>query len=273
MIKKLLIYSFMLFVAYKGLSYYTTYSASQKLLTCVDTRKLNDLKASSAPMREKLLVSTKGWRCVKKKQNYLEALFYKIPKEWTDPPLKFVDPPFTEEELGGEVVINTEIKDDLAILQKSFSQSTVNFSKTLHNITSKVGTNIEISNEFLLNIKNLNTLIVNLEMLKFKTSEVSELHQKLIKSFYNTNSDLSVMHKTYQLSTELMDRSDVILALPKPQIVAHKSELLEMHAKLDSYAAKLEIQNNNLQNHTKESDVILDEIDLLARKNGFLNGI
>ena len=273
MVKKLLIYGFMLFVAYQALSYYTAYSTSQKLLTCVDIKKFNDLRASSATMREKLLASTKGWHCVENKQNYLEALFYKIPKEWTDPSLKFVDPPFTEEELSGEVVINTQTKDDLAILQKNFSQSTVNFSKTLYNITSKVGTNAEISNEYLLNIKNLNTLIVNLEMLKFKTSEVSNLHQKLIKSLHSTKSDLSKMHETFHLSTKLMERSEAILSLPKSQIIAHKSELLEMNANLGSYAVKLENENKNLEEHTKESDVIVDEIDLLARKNGFLNGI
>lgn len=241
MTKKILIYGVLIFLAYKGLSYYTGYTTLQKLASCPATQEVLRLKDSSATLREKLLPTTKAFRCAKQQQNFVEALFFKIPEEALNPSREVVDPPFTEEELKEKVVVfDVTVKKDLENFVKIFSIDRMK-SITLQrsNLSIAASENEKIISEFQNKSTALKGLIGHLREFHPESTEVSALKIQLVYLLDQLNLTYIEGLGVYTEASKYMDEGEVLLAKSKSELQLHRDELLRLKSKMNEFELKL----------------------------------
>lgn len=86
MIKKIIIFSLLGFLLYKGTQFYMVYRMANQVSACGDLSVVEDMEKNKTPTPERLKYSAKVWACVKEQQNFVDALFFKIPESWLNPP-------------------------------------------------------------------------------------------------------------------------------------------------------------------------------------------
>lgn len=271
MIKKILIYGVLIFVAYKGLEFYTTYTLAEKVSSCGGQFGLLNGVEKSELTREKFLASAKAWRCVKRDLNFLEALFFKIPDTWINPSRPYVDPPFTAEELADDSVSDKNISEDVKALAKFYEGESDRFNRIrgllVASDKTKLGT-LEISQRYGEVSEELRSIAARLSGFHPKTKQVDELHQTFINSLRRFASDGQEIKLLFISVNRDLEEGDAILALPKSAIAENKSRLLDIRDRLKR--AEMEIQNKleRLKQNEKTAMQTLDGLETLANKHG-----
>lgn len=266
-IKKVLIYGVLIFLAYKGLSYYTGYTTLKKLANCPATQEVLRLKDTSATLREKLLPTTKAFRCAKQKQNFVEALFFKIPEEALNPSREVVDPPFTEVELKEKVVVfDVAVKKDLENFVKIFSIGRVkDITLQRSNVSITASENEKIISEFQNKSAALKELISNLREFRPESTEVASLKTQLAYSLDQLNQTYIEGLRVYTEASKYMAEGEALLAKPKSELQSRRDELLRLKSKMNEFELKFRgVQTKEVQ-ITKDLIQIADEIDSLIR--------
>lgn len=265
MIKKLLIYGLLIFLGYKGLSYYTVYTSSVKLMTCLSRQEIESIKNGAKSQRENLLISTKGWRCVNLKQNFIEKLFFKVPDQWINPSRTFVDPPFTEEELGIEPhAVNVEIKKDLQAFVAILSTDEV---KNITALPADINwAEIEqLKHDYEARSASLKNLIGKLRALKPDSIKVFELKTQfayLLDQLRITNDEEIQL---FTSAAQKMAESDVLLLKPKSEIRIHRAELLNLQSDFNLIVVKLQALQAKEGALAKDLVKTVDEIEHLGQ--------
>lgn len=271
MIKKIVIYAAMAFAAYWGLSFYTTYTIAEKVSNCGGRFGLLEGVKTSELTREKFLASAKAWRCVKQDQNFLEALFFKIPDTWINPPRPYVDPPFTAEELADDFVADQNISEDIRALAKVYEGESSRFNGIMDLLVAsdktKLGTQ-DVSQRYGEVSEELRAIAVRFSSLHPKTRQVDELHQAFINSLNRIASDGQELKLLFISVNRDLEEVDTILALPKSAVAENKSRLLDIRDRLTR--AETEIQNKleGLKQSEKTAMQALDGLEALASKHG-----
>lgn len=88
MIKRIIIYSLLGFVLYKGANYYMWYRFVNNMVGCGDLAVLEEMQKNKPLTPENLEYVATAWACVKEKQNFADAIFFKIPANWLNLPSK-----------------------------------------------------------------------------------------------------------------------------------------------------------------------------------------
>ncbi len=267
MIKKIVIYGLMIFLVYQGLSYYTADATAKKLSSCTNIQKYQQLDKNSVPTREKLLFSAKAWRCVKLKQNFVEAFFFKVPEPWTNPSRQYVDPPFTEEELNEEVtVVDIVVKKDIQNFAKIFPSNVVNdITQQIPNVSLTASESDEVKREVQNKSAILKKLIDNLRDFKPESAEVMVLKTQLAYSLDQLKITYEEGFQVYADASKCMAEVDALLAKPKSELQLHRDDLLKFQSEMNH----VELKFRGIQTREKqiEKDLIkvADEIDSLIR--------
>ena len=271
MIKKMLIYGIVAFAAYKGLSFYTMHTITEKVSNCGGQFGLMQGVEESKLTREKFLLGAKAWRCVKRDQNFLEALFFKIPDTWINPQRPYVDPPFTSEELADDVALDGDIQKDIRALAKSYKSERNGFDQIMKLLTSsdksKLGTK-EIDQRYGRVSEELGLIVDQLSQLHPNTRQVDGLHQEFVSSLKRIASDGQELKLLLTSINRDLEEVDTILALPKNVIAENRSRLLNIQNRLTR--AETEIQNKleTLKWNEKNAMGALDGLEALASKYG-----
>ena len=85
MIKKLIIYSVLVFLTYQGISLYMAYRVMQQVASCGDPAVFDAMEKNNTPTLERLQYAAKGWACVKAQQTVFDAMYFKIQDSWLHP--------------------------------------------------------------------------------------------------------------------------------------------------------------------------------------------
>ena len=81
MIKKIILYSILVFVCYKGAQFYSVYKLRIYMMECDMPQNLCELKAKKASGAEIISTLNKGYQCTHEKQSGLEKYIFPVPKE------------------------------------------------------------------------------------------------------------------------------------------------------------------------------------------------
>lgn len=262
MIKKILIFTFLAFLAYKASTYYFFYTSSKKLASCPSASKAAQAKELAKYTREELLASTKAWRCLKLKQNFAEAYFFKMPDSWLNPSMEYVNPPFTEAELNSEVtLVDGAIKRDLQEFRKIFSDKFV--EDFIANIklakADAPETGYQRINE------SLKVLIPELREFKPESTKFASLKTQLAYSLSQVKQNNTDAINLHNKANFIMGSSEVLLAKSKEEIRQHKQELLRNQSELDTLVFQLENNVRKQEDLGKELLKTSDEIDALYK--------
>lgn len=268
MIKRMLIYAVLIFVSYQGLSYYVAYTTVAKLSSCTDIEKYRLLDKSSVATREKLLFSAKAWRCVKLKQNFIEAFFYKVPESWTNPSRHYVDPSFTEEELKEEVaVVDAIVKNDLKRFVKIFSKDVldeITLQITNIKLTESDKTKSELQNKSVA----LKKLIGNLRDFEPDSTEVMILKTQLAYSLDQLKITYEDGLQIYADASKSIVEADALLSKPKSELQLHRADLLKLKSEMNNFDLKFRALQAREELIAKDLISVADKIDGLIRANG-----
>jgi hypothetical protein len=88
LIKKIIIYSVLGFLIYKGTMFYMTYRTVNQMTACAGPsviEKMEEMKKNKTPELEQAKYGAKIWACVKDQQNFADAMFFKIQESWLNP--------------------------------------------------------------------------------------------------------------------------------------------------------------------------------------------
>lgn len=271
MIKKIVIYAVMAFAAYWGLSFYTTYTTAEKVSNCGGRFGLLEGMKKPELTREKFLASAKAWRCVKQDQNFLEALFFKIPDTWINPPRPYVDPPFTAEELADGFVADQNTSEDIWILAKVYEDESNRFNRIMGLLVAsdktKLGTQ-DVSQRYGEVSEELRAIAVRFSSLHPKTRQVDELHQTFINSLKRIASDGQELKLLFISVSRDLEEVDAILALPKSAVAENKSKLRDLRDRLTRAEAEIQNKLESLKQNEKTAMQALDGLEALASKHG-----
>ncbi len=271
MIKKILIYGIVVFVVYKGLSFYTTYTTAEKALNCGGQFGLLQGVKKPERTREQYLLSAKAWRCVKRDQNIVEALFFKIPDTWINPPRPYVDPPFTPEELADGSGIDRSIQKDLRALAIVYEDESGSLNRIMSLLATsdknKLGTQ-EIGQRYGEVSGELRSIAARFSTAHPSTRQVDEPHQELIGSLNQIASDGQELGSLFVSINKDLEETDSILALPKSEIAENRGKLLEIRDRLTRAEARLHMKLKILEKNRDNALAALDKLEALARKHG-----
>ncbi len=262
MIKKIVVIGLLAFVSYKSLSYYFFYTSSKKLASCPTAGGQAQAKEHAQKTREDLLASTKAWRCLKQKQNFAEAFFFKIHDGWLNPSVEYVNPPFTEAELNSEISsIDEAIKKDLIAFRNIYSEA---FLKDyLANINLAKSDAPEIGYRRIND--SLELMIPKLMEFKPESTKFATLKTQLAYSLSQVQLNNSEVIKLIDEANKKIARGDALLTKPKAEIRLHKQDILDIQKELDTFAFQLESTMRKQEELNKEILKTSDEIDMLYR--------
>jgi hypothetical protein len=266
MIKKILVFGVLAIGLYKGLDYYSAYTVFKKLASCPTATQITKDRSVS---RENLLASTKAWRCVKDQQNFLETLFFKIPDSLVNPSIKYVNPPFTKEELGlnasNENFARDAIlkRDALALVQFITADAINGIALDLSNfkITDSERYKGEVERKSLV----LKQLVGALRDFKPESQKVMYLKTQLAYSF----SQLRLTHEegwqTYVVANKTFVASEALLAIPKHEQKLRRDELVKNTDELDSIELKFQSILAKEKTIINELLRLAEELDMLIK--------
>jgi hypothetical protein len=244
MIKKIIIFSLLAFLSYKGLGYYFVYSSSKKLITCPTVSKVMQLK---------------------EKQNFAEAHFFKIPDAWLNPSIEYVNPPFTEDELNQEVVVIDEaMKRDLLAFRSIFSAEILE-ELELSSPDIKTAKTEEVERHYQRKITILKELISKLREFKPDSIKMTTLKTQMAYSLSLIVQNTSEAIKLTNYTNKQIAKGDSLLSLPKDQLKLHREELIRISSEMDILYAKLQDTIVKDEQYAKEIRKTADEINELAR--------
>jgi hypothetical protein len=194
------------------------------------------LKENAERTREDILASTKGWRCLREKQNFAEAHFFKIPDAWLNPSIEYVNPPFTEDELNQEDAVADEaMKRDLQEFRKIYSEQFV--KNNISNINLATADAPEVGYQRI--NKSLKLQISKLREFKPESTKIASLKTQLAYSLSQLEQSNSESIKLLNESSKIMALSNMLLTKPKEEIRAHKEELLLNQKELNTILYQL----------------------------------
>ncbi len=263
MIKKILIFAFLAFLAYKASTYYFFYTSAKKTTDCPTAKIVIQLEKSAKYTREELLASTKAWRCLKLKQNFAEAYFFKIPDSWLNPSIEYVNPPFTEAELNPEVtLVDGAIKRDLYEFSKIFSKEVLK-EITAESPDVNIAKVEEVESHFQRKMDALKVVVAKLREFRPDSIKITTLKTQLAYSLSQFQQNISEGMKIYAYSNQKIAEGEVLLSMPKEQLKLHREELLSLKFEMDTLSAKIEQAQTREVQLAKELVKIADEIDEL----------
>jgi hypothetical protein len=262
MIKKILISTFLAFVVYKASAYYFSYTSSTKLASCPTASNATQAKERAIKTREDLLASTKAWRCLKQKQNFAEAHFFKIHEGWLNPSIEYVNPPFTEAELNPKVTLTDEaLKRDLiafkAIYSQEFMKQYLANMRLAHSGSPEKG--YQRVND------SLQVLIAKLRDFKPESTKFGTLKTQLAYSLNQVKQNNTDAISLNNKANLIIASSDTLLAKPKEEIRQRKNELLRNQSELDSLVFQLQSNVSKQEELGNELIKTSDEIDVLYK--------
>lgn len=271
MIKKLVIYGVIAFAAYQGASMYTTYSLASKVSTCgARYGMLQDVDRSKLT-RNDFLISAKTWRCVKREQNVLEALFFRVPDGWINPTRPYVDPPFSPEELADGLVIDEDIQKDLQALAKAYEGERARLNKISGLLNASGGGKVDtedIDRRYARTSEEFRLVASKLSELQLRTREVETLHREVVDSMNRIGSSGQELKSLHVSAKEDLAEVESILALPKNAIAEHRVRLFTIRDRLTRTEIRLQ---NVLEAVRKDESLVmagLDALEALSRKHG-----
>ena len=262
MIKKVLIFMFLIFVAYKASTYYFFYTSAKKLANCPTASQAAQAKARTIKTREDLLAGTKAWRCLKLNQNFAEAHFMQIHEGWLNPSIEYVNPPFTAAELNPEVTFADEVmKRDLNAFKSIYSQEF--FKEQLANMNLAHSDAPEKGYQRIND--SLQLLIPKLKDFKPESAKFATLKTQLGYLLNQVQLNNSEALNLFTEANIIITSSDVLLAKPKEEIRQHKKELLKNQSELDQFVHQLKSNVSKQEVLSKDLLKTSDEIDALYK--------
>ena len=269
MIKKLVVYGLLIFLVYQGLSYYTSYTTAMKLKTCTDMQGYESVKLNAKSQRDKLLFSTKAWRCVSQKQTFIEKIMYKLPEQWINPSREYVSPPFTADELAEVVkVVDVVVKKDLANLVNIFSSDVVSeltLKPSNFSMTDSDGEKSE--REIHHKLVALKQLIGSLRDFQPDSTEVMLLKTRLAYSLDQLKMICEDGLQVYVDASKSIVAVDILLSKPKSELQLHRDELLKLKSEMNHFEHKFKGIQAREEQAAKDLIKVADEIDSLIREN------
>jgi len=88
---RLVVLAAVLFVAYKGMTFYSALKFAEHMTECTSTERLCELVERQASGTEIGAAMRETFACIKTEQSWFEPLFFPIDKELSDPPAGSID--------------------------------------------------------------------------------------------------------------------------------------------------------------------------------------
>lgn len=271
MIKKLVIYGVIAFAVYQGASLYTTYTLAEKVSVCGARYGMPQHIEKSALTRKDFLASAKSWRCVKRDQNFLEALFFKVPDTWINPPRPYVDPPFSPEELADDFVVDEEIRKDLQLLANAYEDERGRLMALMDLATENGGGKLDkqaIDRKYGKASEGLRLVAAKFSVLRLQTRPVSALNGDIVASLKQVASDGEEIGSLLISVNSDLEQSESILAMPKSVIADNRVTLLQIRDRLTRAEARVKTMLVTLEQDRDNAMRAIDALDELARKHG-----
>lgn len=271
MIKKLIIYGVIAFAVYQGASLYTTYTLAEKASVCGARYGMPQHMEKSALTRQDFLASAKSWRCVKRDQNILEALFFKVPDTWIYPPKPYVDPPFSPEELADDFVVDEEIRKDLQLLANAYEDEHGRLMRLLDLATESGSRQLDrqvVDRKYGKASEGLRLVAARFSEIRLQTRQVNALNGEIVASLRQIASDGQEIGSLLISVNSDLEQSESILAMPKSTIADKRVELLQIRDRLTRAEARLMTMLVTLEKNRDKAMRAIDALDALARKHG-----
>jgi hypothetical protein len=271
LIKKAVIYGVIAVAVYQGTSLYTTYTLAEKVLVCGARYGMPQHIEKSEVTRHDFLASAKSWRCVKRDQNFLEALFFKVPDTWINPPRPYVDPPFSPEELADDVVVDEGIRKDLQLLANAYEDEHGRLIKLLDLATGSGGSKLDrqaIDRKYGKVTEGLRLVAARFSEVRLQTRQVNELNGEVVASLRQIASDGQEIGSLLISVNSDLEQSASILAMPKSVISENRENLLQIRDRLTRAEARLQTMLVTLEQDRDNATRAIEALDALARKHG-----
>ncbi|MDI1299867.1 hypothetical protein [Methylotenera sp.] len=271
MIKKIIVYGFLIFITYVGLKYYSAYTLAIKLPSCADMQKFKQFDSSekNSIKREDYLLMAKTYRCLETKQNFLEKWYFSFPKEWSNPSRQYVDPPFTEAELNANTTaIDADIKKDGQHLARIFSSDFVSETTQMlpdANFTVSDSEERKISVQH--TIVAVKKLIENLRNFNPDSTEVMILKTRLVYSLDQLKLAYEDGLGLYEKASVSMAEGEALLAKPQSELKLHRDELLRLKYEMNDYELKFRSIQLKVSEIEKDLTQAADELNRLLQVN------
>lgn len=271
MIKKLIIYGVIAFAVYQGASLYTTYTLAEKVSVCGARYGVPQEIDKSKLTRDDFLASAKSWRCVKRDQNFLEALFFKVPDTWTNPPRPYVDPPFSPEELADNFVVDEEIRKDLQLLANAYDDEHGRLMELMGLATESSCRKLDkqtIDRKYGKVSEGLRSVAARFSGVRLQTRQVNALNGEIVASLKQIASDGEEIRSLLISVNSDIEQSESILAMPKSAIADNRVKLLQIQDRLTLAEARVKTMLVELDKDRDNAMQAIDALDTLARKHG-----
>lgn len=268
MIKKLIIYGVIVFAVYQGASLYTTYTFAEKVSVCGARYGMPQHIEKSELTRKDFLASAKTWRCVKRDQNFLEALFFKVSDTWINPPRPYVDPPFSPEELADDFVVDEEIRKDLQLLANAYEDERGRLMKLMDLATESGGRKLDrqaIDRKYGKTSEGLRLVAARFSGVRLQTRQVNALNGEIVTSLKQIASDGQEIGSLLISVNSDLEQSESILAMPKSAIADNRVKLLQIRDRLTRAEARLKTMFVTLEQDRDNAMRAIDALDALAR--------
>lgn len=271
MIKKLAIYGVIAFAVYQCASLYTTYTLAEKVSVCGARYGMPQHIEKSALTRKDFLASAKSWRCVKRDQNFLEALFFKVPDTWINPPRPYVDPPFSPEEFADDFVVDEEIRKDLQLLTNAYEDECGRLMALMDLATERGGGKLDkqaIDRKYGKVSEGLRLVAAKFSGLRLQTRPVIALNGEIVATLNRIASDGQEIGSLLISVNSDLEQSESILAMPKSAIADNRVTLLQIRNRLTRAEARVKTMLMTLEQDRDHAMQAIDELGVLARKYG-----
>jgi hypothetical protein len=225
----------------------------------------------SALTRNDFLASAKSWRCVKRDQNFLEALFFKVPDTWINPPRPYVDPPFSLEELADDFVVDEEIRKDIQLLANAYEEERGRLMALMDLATEGGGGKLDkqaIDRKYGKVAEGLRLVAAKFSGLRLQTRPVIALNGEIVASLNRIASDGQEIGSLLISVNSDLEQSESILAMPKSAIADNRVTLLQIRDRLTRAEARVKTMLVTLEQDRDNAMRAIDALDVLARKNG-----
>lgn len=271
MIKKLIIYGVVAFVVYQGASLYTTYTLAEKVSVCGALYGVPQHIEKSELTRKDFLASAKLWRCVKRDQNFLETLFFKVPDTWISPSKPYVDPPFSPDELDDDFVIDEDVRKDFQLLANVYEDEYGRLTKLMDVATERGGGKLDkqaVDRKYGKASEGLRLVAARFSGVRLKTRQVNALNGEIVASLKQIASNGQEIGSLLISVNSDLEQSESILAMPKSVIADNRVKLLQIRDRLTHAEARLKTMLVTLEQDRDNATRAIDALDALARKHG-----
>jgi hypothetical protein len=221
--------------------------------------------------RHDFLASAKSWRCVKRDQNFLEALFFKVPDTWINPPRPYVDPPFSPEELADDFVADEEIRKDLQLLANAYEDEHGRLMKLMDLATESGGRKLDrqaIDRKYGKASEGLRLVAAKFSGVRLQTRQVNALNGEIVASLRQIASDGQEIGSLLISVNSDLEQSESILAMPQSAIADNRVKLLQIRDCLTRAEARLKTMFVTLKQDRDNAMRAIDALDALARMHG-----